>query len=360
METKPTHRSDAKLATAPSVTDLDQQHKIGLLALERTRVPMVVTDPRQPDNPIVLANESFLEMTGYSGEEILGRNCRFLQGPDTDLDTIAEIRDAIAERREITTEILNYHRDGQQFWNQLLISPVFDSDGEIRFFFASQIDVTEKYANRDLKDAEHSLLKEIDHRAKNALTLVQSIMRLTRSEDAVAYARVVQGRVDALARAHTLLAERRWRGVSISRLVHGEIEPFGLQRVRVNGPVVNIISSQVQPLALLLHEMLENAARHGALSRGDGQVTLAWSVTDGQDLVLNWREISDAAACREVEPALGLTMVTTMIERQLRGRSVFQWRPNGLEAEFVFPLARLGNDRDAAAHPDGTSAPGAD
>jgi PAS domain S-box-containing protein len=78
------HRVGAKLATAPSVTSLQQQHKIRLLAMERTRQPMVVTDPRQPGNPIIVANEAFLEMTGYSGEEVLGRNCRFLQGAETD------------------------------------------------------------------------------------------------------------------------------------------------------------------------------------------------------------------------------------------------------------------------------------
>jgi PAS domain S-box-containing protein len=340
MASEPSHRHNAKLATAPSIQSLHQQHKLGLLALERTRIPMVVTDPRQADNPIVLANESFLEMTGYCGDEILGRNCRFLQGADTDPASVAKIRQAIAERREITIEILNYHRDGRPFWNQLLISPVLDDDGDICFFFASQIDVTARRAAQDLEAAEHVLLKEVDHRAKNALALVQSIVRLTRTEDAAAYSRVVQGRVDALARAHVLLAEGRWRGVSITRLIHGEIEPFGLQHVRMEGPAVQIASVQVQPLALLLHEMLENASRHGALSLKDGAVLLDWTLTDDDDLLFRWREVGSAGGCREPQPALGLKMVTTMVERQLRGRSAFLWQASGLEAKFIFPMAR--------------------
>jgi PAS domain S-box-containing protein len=304
---------------------------------------MVVTDPRQDDNPIVLANESFLEMTGYSGNEVIGRNCRFLQGSETNPATVAAVREAIAERREITAELLNYHRDGRPFWNQLLVSPVFDDAGDIRFFFASQIDVTARRAAQDLEAAEHALLKEVDHRAKNALALVQSIMRLSRSEDAAVYAHVVQGRVDALARAHAMLAEGRWRGVPIAQLLHGEIEPFGLQRVQFQGPAVQIASAQVQPLALLLHEMLENASRHGALAHAGGRILLDWALTENDDLLLRWREIGLAGPCQEPELALGLTMVTTMVERQLRGRSAFLWQASGLEAEFVFPMARSSN-----------------
>lgn len=301
---------------------------------------MVVTDPRQDDNPIVLANESFLEMTGYSGDEVIGRNCRFLQGAETDPDTVAAVRTAIADREEITVEILNYHRDGRPFWNQLLVSPVFDDEGEICFFFASQIDVTKRRAAQDLEAAEHALLKEVDHRAKNALALVQAIMRLSRSENAGVYAHTVQGRVDALARAHALLAEGRWRGVPITRLIQGEVEPFGLKHVISDGPAVQITSAQVQPLALLLHEMLENAARHGALSHEGGRILLDWSLTDTDDLLLRWREVGTACVSCKPEPALGLTMVTTMIERQLRGRSAFLWQSSGLEAEFVFPMSR--------------------
>ena len=357
-------QSDARLTTAPCVANLAERHKIGLLALERTRVPMVVTDPTQDGNPIVLANEAFLKMTGYSGDEVLGRNCRFLQGADTDPAVIAELRDAVAARREITVEILNYHRDGRPFWNQLLVSPVFNDAGDVTNFFASQIDVTARRAAQDLEAAEHLLLKEVDHRAKNALALVQSIMRLTRSQDATAYARIVQGRVDALARAHALLSENRWRGAPILQVIRGEIEPFGHRRVRIDGPAVQIASAQVQPLALLLHEMLENALQHGALSHPDGLVRLDWSLTDSDDLVLHWHEGSSVTACGVAEPSLGLTMVTTMIERQLRGRSEFRWEASGLEAEFVFPMARSARDAapgvlrsNADGIADGTSIP---
>ncbi|MGH1569442.1 PAS domain-containing protein [Methylobacterium sp. P31] len=92
-------------------------------ALDRTRQPMVVTDPRLPDNPIVLANRSFLALTGYEADEVLGRNCRFLQGPDTDPAAVALVRAAVAERREVKVQLLNYRKDGGTFWNEPLSQP---------------------------------------------------------------------------------------------------------------------------------------------------------------------------------------------------------------------------------------------
>src|SRR6478735_10913690 len=114
-------------------------------------MPMIVTDPRQPDNPIIFANRAFLAMTGYTPEELVGRNCRFLQGPETDRETIAQVRKAIAEKREFATEILNYRKNGSTFWNALFVSPVYNADGELVYFFGSQLDVSRR------RDAEEAL-----------------------------------------------------------------------------------------------------------------------------------------------------------------------------------------------------------
>ena len=130
---------------------VDQHHDIFFAAVETTRMPMIVTDPHQPDNPIIFANRAFLRMTGYTTEELIGSNCRFLQGPDTDRDTVAEVREAIAEHREFATEILNYRKDGSSFWNALFVSPVFNRQGDLVYFFGSQLDVSRR------RDAEESL-----------------------------------------------------------------------------------------------------------------------------------------------------------------------------------------------------------
>ncbi|MDP4024901.1 hybrid sensor histidine kinase/response regulator [Methylobacterium sp. NEAU 140] len=130
---------------------IDQHHDIFFAAVETTRMPMIVTDPHQPDNPIIFVNRAFERMTGYTRDELIGTNCRFLQGPDTDRDTVSEVRSAIADHREFATEILNYRKDGSSFWNALFVSPVFNRQGDLVYFFGSQLDVSRR------RDAEESL-----------------------------------------------------------------------------------------------------------------------------------------------------------------------------------------------------------
>jgi PAS domain S-box-containing protein len=98
--------------------------------LERIQQNFVISDPSLPDSPIVFASDDFLVLTGYTREEVLGRNCRFLQGPQTDPRAIKEIRDAIATASECTVRILNYRKDGSPFWNMFSIAPVFDTKCE--------------------------------------------------------------------------------------------------------------------------------------------------------------------------------------------------------------------------------------
>ncbi|WP_289052946.1 PAS domain-containing protein, partial [uncultured Methylobacterium sp.] len=131
-----TDRIDAEIGrSAPS-------HDPFAAAVRATRMPMLITDPHQPDNPIVFVNAAFSKLTGYGRDEILGRNCRFLQGPETDRADVDKIRDAVERRVAIEIDLLNHKKNGERFWNRLLISPVFDQDGALTYFFASQFDVT--------------------------------------------------------------------------------------------------------------------------------------------------------------------------------------------------------------------------
>nr|AML77642.1 putative LOV domain-containing protein [Encalypta streptocarpa] len=111
--------------------------------LERIAKNFVITDPRLPDNPIIFASDEFLELTEYTREEILGRNCRFLQGPDTDLAVVDQIRDAIAARRDITVQLLNYTKSGKPFWNLFHLQAMRDHDGELQYFIGVQLDGSE-------------------------------------------------------------------------------------------------------------------------------------------------------------------------------------------------------------------------
>ncbi len=148
-------------------------------AVRATRMPMIVTNPREADNPIVFANDAFCRFTGYSREEVLGRNCRFLQGPESDPATVDRIRAAIAAKEPIEIEIRNHAKDGRLFWNRLLIAPVHDANGTLTYFFASQFDVTAERENlaarmQELAEANERLRAEAAERERVEEALRQS------------------------------------------------------------------------------------------------------------------------------------------------------------------------------------------
>ncbi len=124
---------------------------------------VIITDPNQPDNPIIYVNPAFSQITGYQLEEVIGRNCRFLQGSDTDPQTLEQIRHCIAQRREFKATLLNYRKDGQPFWNELKISPVFSDEGSLLYLVGLQTDITERKRAEDaLKESENRLRTIID------------------------------------------------------------------------------------------------------------------------------------------------------------------------------------------------------
>ena len=138
------HGVHASVETGAVGHEFDAGSDIFFAAVTMTRMPMAVVDPNRDDHPIVFVNQAFLEMTGYAREEVIGRNCRFLQGPETDPATRTQVREAVAARRDIATEILNYRKDGSPFWNALFVSPVYNAAGDLVYFFGSQLDITRR------------------------------------------------------------------------------------------------------------------------------------------------------------------------------------------------------------------------
>ncbi len=139
-------------------------------AVDRARQSMLLTDPKLPDNPIVFANPAFLDLTGYEVDEVMGRNCRFLQGPETDPEAVSALRGAIAEAREISLELLNHRKDGSAFWNQLTVSPIRDDAGQVVRFLATQLDVTaRRVAEQALRVSEAKARAIIDGAKDHAI-----------------------------------------------------------------------------------------------------------------------------------------------------------------------------------------------
>lgn len=128
-------------------------------ALSAAAEGITISDPTLPDNPLIYANSGFESLTGYSAKSVLGKNCRFLQGPDTDVTTVETIRKAIAEEVECTVEILNYRKDGTKFWNRLSITPVRDAAGKLTNFIGVQSDITARREAEDRLRVANSKMK---------------------------------------------------------------------------------------------------------------------------------------------------------------------------------------------------------
>lgn len=324
---------DAPAAARSTV--LEDRRELALVAVERTRMPMVVTDPRQPDSPIVLANAAFLELTGYTANEVIGRNCRFLQGPGTMPQAVNELRNRIASDDHcITLELLNYRKDGSAFWNQLEISPVHDEAGRTIYHFASQQDVTARRRAEELEAMERLLLMEVDHRSMNALALVESVLSLTQAKDITSYSTAVRRRIEAIAGVHRLLARKSWRAVPLGELIAAQA--LGEHLVS-RGPPTKISARIAQPLAIVIHELVSNAREHGAFAKQGGRVSITWE-TSPTCLNIRWEELV-ARNGPDPQFGLGLSLVRAVIEQQLGGSTELRWDEHGMIAYFAVPTS---------------------
>ncbi|WP_267395130.1 PAS domain-containing protein [Sphingomonas sp. GC_Shp_1] len=158
-------RDEQRIST--EIAGIDRHTDPFVAAVHATRMPMIITNPRLSDNPVVFANDSFCRLTGYSREEIVGRNCRFLQGPETDPETVRAIHDAVERVEALEIDIRNHRKDGEPFWNRLLMAPVFDADQQLAYFFASQVDVTlERERLAGLQNDNAALMAELTTRLR--------------------------------------------------------------------------------------------------------------------------------------------------------------------------------------------------
>ena len=155
-------------------------------AIDKAHAPLALTDPHKEDNPMVYVNEAFEDITGYTESDALGRNCRFLQGDDTDPETVARLREAINNEERITVELYNYRKDGTPFWNQLTVAPVYDSDGELIRYLGTQRDVTDQKERIQELQRQNERLDEfasvVSHDLRNPLNVAEGWLQLAKDE----------------------------------------------------------------------------------------------------------------------------------------------------------------------------------
>jgi PAS domain S-box-containing protein len=327
-------------------------------AIRGTRMPIVITDARQPDNPIIFANDAFLRLTGYAREEVIGRNCRFLQGPATDPLATAALRAAVADGHDTKVELINHRKDGSTFWNQLYVSPVRDDAGEIAYFFGSQLDVSESMAERDADvharadeleralQQKTSLLHEVDHRVKNNLQLISSLLllqtRRTVDPPTQAALRSMLERVGAIATVHRRLFQggdvQRFDVADFLRDLAADLAASARRddlQIRLELEPVAVPAAQAAPLALVANELLSNALKHAYPAGQPGQITVAVASRPGEfDLIVADGGVGLPPASQR--SGFGLT-IAQLLCQQLKARLDMQDAQPGLRAVVTMP-----------------------
>lgn len=315
---------------------------------------MLVADARAPDTPILWANDAFLKHTGYALDEIRGRNCRLLQGPATDLAEVTRIRDAVKAGEAVSTQILNYRKDGTAFWNALTITPIHDEQG-LAYFFAEQADTTKSYGEAE-RQAELSaalarksaLIREIDHRAKNNLQVISSLMllkarRMPEGETRGALEGMAE-RIGALSIAHRLLFTEEDGGhfaltEFVAELLSDLDAGMADDRIRIDTEVetIRLPAAMAAPLALMIHELVANALRHAFPGGRRGRVSIAARRTEiGMGFEICDDGIGFDASLPD-ESGFGRSLVE-MVAKQLRG--TVRWLPqaSGTRVDIAIPL----------------------
>ena len=231
--------------------------------------------------------------------------------------------------------------DGITRWVAAKGRAIFDGKGKCIRVLGTALDITKR---KHAEERQMLLAREVDHRARNALAVVQAIVRLTRATTAQSYVAAVEGRIRALAQAHTLLSQSRWQGADIVRLIDEELAPYrgaSATRVKLNGQSTVLEPDKAQTLALALHELATNSAKYGALSTNEGELDVSWK-TEGGLVTLHWRERGGPPVRPPAEHGFGTKIINASIKHQMGGDVVLDWLPEGLHCKLSIPCPSAG------------------
>jgi len=309
-------------------------------AIKHSRLPLCITDPTKPDEPIVFANEAFCDLTGYDEADFIGTNCRFLQGPETKRESVAAIRAAMTSRDVAMIEIVNYRKNGEKFINALQIGPIYDQEGQLIFRFGSQLDISAARAQE--RQASELRTAELLHRLKNIVNVMSVVIKMTgRDEtDPQAYSQKVIERLVALSQTHfdTLGSEgpNQLGFEHLARTLLLAYAPLGERQVMFSGPRIDLPGDMVTSLTLLLHELATNSVKHGSLGSETGRIDLTWSQDDTGTFHMIWREVGGPDVTSPAKES-GANIVSKLIAAS-NGALHFDWQSEGLIVTLSLPM----------------------
>ncbi len=346
-----TDKSERQEGAEADVEELRQEGGPFVVAAEDTRMPMVFMNAKEAGNPIIFANDSFLSLTGYERDEVLGHSFNFLMAQGADPRALALVAAAFDGSDDHSSEVRYRRKDGSEFWAALFISPIRDGSGDVVKHFASFIDLTR---NKEEQAQSRMLIDELNHRVKNTLTTVQSIVEqaLRYESDPAVIRESIESRLFALSRSHDLLTREKWESAGLHDVVDAALEPFGVangrsERFKVTGKNVRFPPKAALALGIAFNELATNAVKYGAFSGDTGCVRVEWTIEaapEGKRLILTWREENGPPVTPPSRKGFGSRVIERGLALELDGTTHLDFRPDGVVCTIDIPAPRGARD----------------
>jgi PAS domain S-box-containing protein len=322
-----------------------------VVAAETTRMAMVFTDAKAPHNPIIFANDSFLALTGYDREELLGQDFGFLLARGADPAALAQLAAEFEGCSDSGWENHYRRKDGSEFWAAIFVSPVRDESGDVVQNFVSLVDLTKHQQERA---HARMLIDELNHRVKNTLAAVQLIVRqaLRKTTDPAVIRESIESRLFALSRSHDLLSRGNWEGAGLVDVVNAALEPFRVTegragRLVVTGKNIRLTPKATLALGVAFHELATNAVKSGAFSNDTGSILIAWTIEPapaGNRLVLHWQEKDGPPVAPLPRKGFGAQVIEHGLAHELEAVVHLDYRADGLICTIDIPAPRAARD----------------
>jgi PAS domain S-box-containing protein len=338
-----TPKSDTQKSSEATVDEFRRDLGPFVVAAEKTRMPMIFTGT-EPSHPVIFVNDAFLKLTGYRRDEVLAKSFQSLLANGVSAEDLANVNNAFAEPGKGEPEIHYKRKDGSEFWASMFVSPVCDEQGTVVQQFVSLVDLT---AHREDNNRCKKLIDELNHRVKNTLATVQSIVvqALRRPAEPQAIREAIESRLLALSRSHDLLTSTNWAGSGLHDLVDVALHPFEViaergERFTVTGENIHLPPNITLSLAIGLHELATNALKYGAFSNELGTIAIDWSVVrngTGDRLVLHWRESGGPPVSKPTGKGFGSWVLERGLAHELNGQVTTDYSPEGLVCTIDMP-----------------------
>lgn len=339
------------------VTDMSErrEHEEALaIALERSKIAQQAAHAalyeHAPATGELIYDATITTVTGYSAAEIsdLEHGHRALIHPADRAGATSAIEHGLASEKGFDINYRLRQKSGRFVWVHDRARLLKASTRSKERVIGMVLDITDQKAR---EEHINLLLREVNHRSKNMLGLVQAIARQTAATDAEEFVAKFSERIQALSANQDLLVRNEWGGVDLKELVETQLAHFASvreERISAAGPSVQLSPASAQVLGMVLHELATNASKYGALSNDSGHVDIRWSIADGETFTISWQErggpmVSPGTA----QKGFGSTVIGPMARMGLEAEVETAYLPLGLRWELTCPLQKI---MDRAAH----------